>query len=296
MFPLGARLVYGDAHVLSADAREVATLTRQYTVSDVRRLHAQYYHPATTALVVVGDVTGAEVHGLAQAAFGDWAPPGPPPRPAALPKPARKSRKPGATIHLVYGGSANSYLLVLAPGPAHSAPDHEAAILFTKILGGMFESRAMTALRHRAGASYGAVAEVGALAEHGLLGFWSSVDRLRTPFAVEWLLEEATRLREELVSEDELSLARAERIAHLTDALSSNAETATLISRLFVAGHRDPAAYLRELPGRLARIRPEDVRAAARRYLDPERLDIIVWGSRSLHRRLSEIAHVEAYE
>jgi len=52
MLPLGARLIYGDAHVLSADAREVHARTRQYSVAAVRGFYTQNYHPASSALVV----------------------------------------------------------------------------------------------------------------------------------------------------------------------------------------------------------------------------------------------------
>ena len=100
-----------------------------------------------------------------------------------------------------------------------------------------------------------------------------------TAAAVEVVLEEIRRIREEPVPKEELE--RAKRYVALR--LPQRFETvADLVSRLAEATlHRLPDDHWSTYVDRILAVDAADVRAAAERHLDPERMVVVLAGDRA---------------
>src|SRR5439155_18834293 len=66
------REIYGATHPYGHRPTGTEDGPRAATVDDLRRAHARAFTPATTALVLAGDVTVAQAKTLADRAFGSW--------------------------------------------------------------------------------------------------------------------------------------------------------------------------------------------------------------------------------
>jgi len=150
------RVVFGEhpyAHTSEGESLAVARLVP----ADVRGFWKRAYGPATTTIVVAGDVTRATLEPALAAAFGDWT--------NATPEPPRTPLVAGpSTRQLAYvdrPGAATATIMIgrrsFAGGDARSLP----ADVVDAVLGGSQSSRLVVRLRDELGYTHG----VGA-------GFW----------------------------------------------------------------------------------------------------------------------------
>jgi zinc protease len=177
--------------------------------------------------------------------------------------------------------------------PALSSPDFIAAELASTMLGGVYDSRLNHALRHGEGATYGVTAQVASFRDFGLLLVEGTLDSTAAPDAIRTLLSELQKLRDQPLSRDELSLAKLRVSVEIRSMLSDNATTAELVSELF---KYDASDLLTRWERLLAAASVEQVRDVARRYLHPDRVDIVVFGdARYLYEELSHVGSVELF-
>ena len=94
--------------------------------------------------------------------------------------------------------------------------------------------------------------------------------------AIREILSELERLRSEPVGEGELADAKANLIRQLPARFETASETAASVS--YLAIHGLPLDEYATRPKRFAQVTRENVQAAARRHLVPERIRIVVVG------------------
>ena len=150
------KYLYGEGHAynqpLSGSGTEesVAKMTR----TDLTAFHTTWYKPNNATIVVVGDITMAEIKPKLEARFGTWAKGSIPVKNLAATKPPQKNiiylmDKPGAIQSVLIAGST------IAPT---NNPDEMAFKLANNIVGGDFMSRLNMNLREDKHWSYGATA------------------------------------------------------------------------------------------------------------------------------------------
>jgi zinc protease len=236
----------------------IANLTREQLVAFYRRL----YVPENFTLVVVGPVDPREVRQLAARAFGRLPRSGasrlPAPPPPALRPRAVEQPRPGVHAHLSLAW----------PAPPLDHADTPAVDLLVAVLGQSRSSRLTRALRERLGLVQSVSAGYSALQAAGLVTVTAQLDPANLAAAERGILTEVGRLRAEGVSATEheraLTAAEAQR-----EFLGETAE-----GRARLLGHAETVWRLEEEARYLDRLRavtPEQIRAAAQRYLDPER-------------------------
>lgn len=221
-----------------------------------------HYVPESFTLVVVGAVRPEEVLATATRTFGRL-PRSPSPRLPVPPPPGGREGRAEITRPV-----SHAYLALGWLGPRIDHADTSAVDLLVSILGQTRGSRLTQALRERLGLVNSISSGYASLEGAGLVSVTAQLDRRNLERAEEVVLEEIQRLRTEGVTEVErrraVTTAEARR-AFLSETVEGRAWTfgqAETIWRL-----EDELAYI----DRLRSVTLEQLRAAARRYLDPKR-------------------------
>lgn len=243
---------------------------QRLTIEDVRAWYQQWYSPANATLIVVGDVTLAQVRALAEQYFGPL-PKQAAPRRAAI----RELEAPGErTLSMSLPGQVPSlYLGFNLPGlaSAESPGDAYALQLLAGVLDGGISARLERDVVRRnqaaaIGSSYNILARGDTLLEiRAVPAADQSLQDLRAA-----ILAVVYALRDELVSEDELKRVVANVRAQAVYARDDLDDQAQLLGQLDALGL--PLTWDDEAPARLQAITPTQLREVARRYLQPERL------------------------
>ncbi len=276
---VGLRLLLGTTTgaPVSGSRHDVEGLKR----ADLLKYYRETFIPGGMALVVVGDVTLADVRPIAVDLLGSVRPRAE----AAAPSDPLKAAEPpdGKKVLLVdRPGAVQSALFVAQPFPPRSEPGHEARELLNDLLGGVFTSRLNLNLRETHAYTYGATSLDIATRSWGALAVMTSV---RTDVTADALAEVVSELRKARdprlgrpIADAELSLSRVDLKQHLGATLAHTAEVAERVEELFV--HALPDDYLRKYPALLDTVAREQVAAEGLR-LDPDHAVIVVVGDKS---------------
>ena len=249
------------------------------SVGDIRRdaviaFHAARYTPASTTLVVVGDVGVEEAERVAAAHFGSW---------QGVPRAtttggAPDAEAPGArTIDLVGKPDApQSEIRVGHVAIPRPHPDWLRVNVMNAILGGLFSSRINLNLRERHAYTYGAFSSVDPRRHAGTFEVATAVESAVTGPAVREILGEIERMTTAEVGADELTLATA----YLDGVFPIRYETTTAIAgalaNLSIFGLHDD--YYDRYRSIVRGVTTADVLGAARLVLRPASARIVIVG------------------
>jgi zinc protease len=265
------RTLFGD-HPYGLPTLGTTASLAKITPNEVRSFHHLYYRPNNAILTLVGDLTLEEAKALAEEFFSPWEPGEPPPAP---PSPQPQQSRP--TVVKINKDITQANIVLGLMGLARSNPDFYAMQLLNYIVGGGgFTSRLMDNIRENRGLAY----NVHSSFEPGLVPGPFAVD-LETKNAsggeaVAEVLRELNRIREELVSDQELADAKAYLIGSLPMKMDSNAKRAALLGyvEMFGLGLDYPWRY----PEIINAVTKDDLLQAARKYLDPAQFVLVVVG------------------
>jgi zinc protease len=237
---------------------------------DLARYHVARWRPATSELVVVGDVTEEALKAKLEKALAAWkgaAPPASEPMVAAPPK--------LRTVLIQKRGPApQAYVMMGMPGLQRSSPDYVAAEVAFQVLGGGTSSRLFRELREKEGYTYGIYARAEARKLGGTSFIVGSVKADVTGAATKALLGQIAALREKLVPPEELAVARNSLLLSLPADFAVSAGIAGKLAEEVV--YRLPDDYWDQFAAQLARVSAEDVRRVAQKYLDPAKLTTVM--------------------
>jgi zinc protease len=265
------RLVFGD-HPYGLPRSGTPDTLAAISRDDLVAYHAQYFVPNNTILAVVGDVTAEEAFAAVGRIFSDWArkdiarPVFP-----ASPDPTRRVivvNKPDAVQTEVRVGHL---------GVRRAIDDYMALNLTVRILGGEGANRLHQVLRTERGLTYGAKADLVTLLESGDFEASTNTRTEATGEALRLMVDEFWRLQRERVGERELSSAKA----YITGSFPLTIETPDAIATqvLNVLFFGLPVEQLQSYRDRVNAVRPEDIERAARTYLRPDRLSVVLVGN-----------------
>jgi len=246
----------------------IARITRE----DLVRFHQTYFAPQDMVLVIAGAVKAAEALRQVEAVFQDWRAVRPP-VPALPPLPPLEAQE----QHVFIPEKTQLDLRLGWRGPARKEPDFLAAYLANAVLGvfGMM-GRLGEVVREENGLSY----YVYSTLEGGLgPGPWqviAGVDPTQARQAQTLILQEIRRLREDLVPEAELADSQSMLVGSLPLQLETNEGVARALVN--IERHQLGLDYLQRYRDLIMALKPEDVQAAAQRWLDPERYVLAMAG------------------
>jgi predicted Zn-dependent peptidase len=159
------------------------------------------YRPANTVLAVAGDLEHDEVVDLATAAFGS----GNGPVPGFLPAPELPA---GPRVMLGKRETTQAQLAIGVPALPRDHPDSWTLAVLNGVLGDGMSSRLFLSVREELGLAYDVSSGVVDYADAGALEISAGVDPEHLPAAIEAILAELARLRDEPVGADELDKAK----------------------------------------------------------------------------------------
>jgi predicted Zn-dependent peptidase len=250
----------------SLGTEESVTATRP---RDLAAFHDRFWRPANAELVVVGDVSEADLRPLLERSLGAWKA-----GKAAPALPAAPAATPHRTLVLEKVDAPQSYLLLGMPGLRRASDDFVTGTVVFQVLGGGMSSRLFRNLREDKGYTYGIYARGDARKLAGASFIVGSVKAEVTGAALKELLVEIRRLRDEPVTAAELDDARDALVLSLPADFATAGATAGRLAELAV--HGLPDDYWNHYAERVRKVTAEDVRRFAQTYLDPGKLTLVM--------------------
>ncbi|CDG81205.1 M16 family metallopeptidase [Janthinobacterium agaricidamnosum] len=264
----GAHNPYGYSELGTESALKATTRI------DLQTFWRQHYVPNNAALVVSGDITEAHLKTLAEAKFGDWK------RgdvPAAGNAPVNTS---AARLILVdKPGAPQTALRLAAIGPDRKTPDYPQLQVMNAALGGLFTSRLNTVLREEKGYTYGVHSQFQYRRAPGPFAIATSVRTDVTGAALDDTYQQLRDLIARTMPARELANARNAQVLSLPGQFDNNRSISASLSDLYV--YDLGLDYYSKLPLRYGSVTGAQVQAAAKKYLQPEKLVVIGVGDKA---------------
>lgn len=269
-----AASVYAQASPYSRPAAGRAETVGELGPGDLRVIHEQTLDPSRAAVIVGGDLTGLDVPALVESLFGGLVGP----RRMAAPGPVVADSGVDRTfVRLVHRpGSVQSEIRIGHPGVPRRVPDFHAIQVMAAILGGLFNSRLQMKLREEKGYTYGATAGFDMRRAPGPFAARAAVNTAATVPAIVDTLAELRRIRDDRVTDAELTAARDFLVGVFPLRFETPSAVVGALSGIFV--HGLPDDELSRYRERIESVTAAAVQTAADAHIDPERLAIVVVG------------------
>lgn len=257
-------LMYGD-HPFGRDALGTRQSNAAIGREALARYHDLHFAPQDMAIVVVGAVAVEDAFRRVELSFGDWEKTRP--QRDAMPAVPRLDEIRSRKVTLADKSQADVILGWRAM--RRTDPDFEAARLANTVLGvfGMM-GRLGESVRERQGMAYYAASSLAGGKETGNWVASAGVAPGNVDRAVASMLAEVDRLVQERVPEDELEDSRRFIIGSLPLQLEANEGVAGTL--LDIEWHDLGLDYLEHYVASIERLTPDDIQAAAARYLRPD--------------------------
>jgi len=276
-----ASALYGSSHPYGYTELGTEPGVKSATRDDMMAFWKQNFVPGNAALVVAGAIGRDELRKLAEKTFGGWT--------SSQPTGAEKK---AAEIAPPAGGAVSSKVVVVdlpgAPqtqmriariGVPRKTPDYPALEVMDMILGGLFSSRINLNLREAHGYTYGASAVFQYRKGPGPFFVASGVRTNVTGPAIAETLKELTRMQNEPVTADELTLARDSLIRSLPGAFETTLSSVGTFAGLYV--YDLGLDYYAKYPQQISSVGAAEVQAVAKRYLTPGSFVVVLVGDRA---------------
>lgn len=268
------KTLYGAHHPSARESslESVARITRD----DLVTFHHTTIHPNGMILGVTGDFKKDEMVAALRTAFGDW-------RKGTVPEltiadvPEAELSRP--VVRFVGKDTSQTHLRVGHLSIKEDDPDYVALAIANDILGGSsFRSRLFNDVRTKRGLAY----SVGSRLNTGThdQGVWlmrAETKLTSTQEVIERFVANIERMRVEPVTDAELAEAKE---AYVNSFVFSFSSPSVIVSRMVELEYDGlPKDFLQQLRAKVVRLTKDDVLAAAKKHLRPDRLKIVAVGS-----------------
>jgi predicted Zn-dependent peptidase len=265
-----ARVMYG-GHPAGRISLSPETLDK-VTGKALGDFHRTRYLPDHAALAIAGDISLAEARKLVETRLGAWKKSGSP-APSVADPPALGTTR---VSFVARPNSVQTNLLVGTQAISRLDPDYDVLQVMNKVIGGGPTGRLFITLREEKGYTYGAYS---GLSAGQWRGAWQASAEVRTEVteaALRDLLNEVRRVRDEPVPDKEFNDQKRAMVGSFALSL----ENPQQMIGYYVTSWRYRLAgdYWDKYPARIDAVTKAQVQAAAKKYLDPSRLQIIAVG------------------
>src|SRR5687767_3271554 len=267
-----AAIVYGPAAYGRPLTGDEAS-TNAIQESDIRRFYDTYFRPNNATLLVVGDVRPDDIERRVRALFSGWERRPVPPANYGQP-PAAK----GTTVYLVdKPGAAQSSFRIGGIGVARNTEDYFPLTVMNTVLGGSFTSRLNNNLRETKGYTYGANSVFGMRRSPGPFTASAEVVAAKTDSALIEFMKELRTIRD-TVPFEELEKSKRYLQLQLPGRFETTGGIAGQLSGLVT--YDVPLSFFNSYTQRIGAVTQADVQRVAQKYIDPDRLAIVIVGDR----------------
>lgn len=266
------RLLYGDHHPYGRPVTGLRETVEQVTLEDVRAFYAAHIGARGAQLVIVGDVEPDRIIEKVGQALGDWEG-----HTADLTLPEVESVRERREARVPIADKSQSDIVLGWLGIPRKHPDWTPLAVANTVWGqfGM-GGRIGDSVREKQGLAYYAYGSVDGNFGPGAWAATAGVAPGNVDRAIESILAEARRLREEPISRDELEDVQTFLIGSLPIRLETNEGLAAAIADM--AWYDLGLDYLLRTEERVRAVTVEDVQRMAQKYMDPDRYVLAVAG------------------
>jgi zinc protease len=270
-------LLYGKEHPYGRALTGGEESLGAITGADVRKFYETFYRPNNSTLIVVGDTTADEIVPKLEKAFGKWEKAHVP----AVDVSAAPVQRDKPALYIVdRPGSAQSVIQIGHVGVPRSSPDFFPLLVMNNLLGGSFVSRINLNLREEKGYTYGARSSFDFRRGAGPFTATAPVQTAVTTESVVELLKELRGVRGEIpVTAAELEYAKQGIIRGFPRTFETPSQIADRLETVVTYGL--PDTYFNSYIERVQGVTLEDVNRVANRYLQPDRMAVVIVGDRS---------------
>ena len=268
-----AAILYGTSHPYGHNLLGTEASVTAMSTADLQSFYRANFLPNNATLIVVGDVTPAQVEQKISALFGGWQ------RGSVTPFKFGDAPKAGATsVYLIdKPGAAQSSFRIGSIGVPRSTRDYFALNVMNTILGGTFTSRLMQNLRETHGYTYGARSRFDMRQSAGPFTASAEIVAAKTDSGLIEFMKELNAIRDTVPVEE---LNKAKRFLQLS--LPGDFETTQQIANQLipVVLYGLPLDYYNSFVANVDKITQADVQRVARQYINPSSLAIVIVGDR----------------
>ncbi|MBC8156419.1 MAG: insulinase family protein [Bacteroidetes bacterium] len=157
-------------------------------------------------------------------------------------------------------------------------PDFIKTLVMNEVFGGYFGSRLMKNIREEKGFTYGISSNLASFRRAGYFLIGTDVKKEFTQQTLEEIRKEIDRMQTELVPDDELETVTNYMAGEFAGSLNTPFEIADRYKVILLDGLPDD--FLSRYVMNLRAVSPDDIRDAARQYLQPDNLLEVVVGSK----------------
>jgi zinc protease len=266
--------LYGTAHPYGYTELGTETSNKAMSKDDLQAFWSKNFVPNNAALIVSGQITEAELRPLVEKAFGDWAR-GTPASPS-LGQPATTAAR---LVVVDTPGAQQTQLRVSTIGAARATPDYEALRVMNEELGGLFSSRINLNLREEHGYTYGASSQFVFRRAAGPFLVATGVRTDVTAPAVTEIYKEIRRMKDTPMTSEELTMAKDSLVRSLPSDFQTSADVTATTAAIYV--YDLGLDYFSKYAARFSAVTIEQAKAAAEKYLAPEKLVVVAIGDRA---------------
>lgn len=263
-------LVFGNhpyGRPLEGRETTLAAITRDEIVGFYR----DHYTPERTFVTVVGDVDRSEITNQIRALLGSWPKGKRAVKQATEPAPLQEK----IAVKKVDRSVAQANIILGHQGIRRDNPDFYALTVMNYILGGGgFSSRLVERIREQKGWAYDVSSQFSPSLERGSFQVVLQTKNETAGPAVQEVVRELRRIREQGVTDQELADAKAHLTGSFPLRLDTNAKLAGLISA--VEYYRLGLDYADRYRTLIEGVTKEDILRVARTYLKPEGYVLVV--------------------
>lgn len=272
------KLLYGNGHAYMNPYTGTGyeETVQKITVDDLKSFHSSWFAPNNGQLLVVGDVSEAELKPLLESKLGKW----------------KQKKTPEKNISTVKLPSAQTVYLIDKPGalqsvifaaelsPSATEPSYESIKMMNRILGGEFTSRINMNLREDKHWSYGAFTFMPEVVGQGFFCAYAPVQTDKTKESVIELQKEINAyVGDKPATAEEFNKMQTNAILQLPGLWETNA--AVLGDLQSARQFGKTKSYLDNYASMLRQLTLKDVQASATRVIKPSSLTWVIVGDRS---------------
>lgn len=242
---------------IAGSQRSLASINQEALISFFQK----GYHPHNLVVAVAGAFEPERVTSELTRHLGDWQPR---PVPKFKPAPATQTEP---RCYIEHRSIEQGHLSLALPGLARNHPQRYALSVLNTLLGDGMSSRLFLKLREDKGLAYVVDSGLNFLQDTGCLVIYAGVDPERAPEALQVILDELARVRDEPIPPEELRKAKEYLKGRLVLALEDSYSQAAWVAhqKLFM----DTIKSSDEVLAAYDAVTVSDIKAVAEKIIDP---------------------------
>jgi zinc protease len=266
-------IMYGD-HPCTIPYRQTGASVNSITREDLAAFHERYFFPENFIIAVSGDFHTDDLLAKLDDMLAGW-----PNRDLNLPEIPDQIPDPKPGVYMIDKKDVNqSRIRVGHIGVKRDIPDEYALTVMNDILGGGgFTSRIVRRVRSDEGLAYSAGSRFDRPVEYpGTFRAYFQTKHATAAFGTRLILDEIERIRTEVCDTEAVENAKAGFVGSLVNPFSSKNAIVNTFADDDYTGRPDD--YWQHYTDNIEAVTPEDVLAAARKYLHPDKLVFLIVG------------------